>query len=222
MGRTLRGGCARRASSAANALRIEVRVGCVALGDHDRCGDRPADAKGRIVPANPGGELRCMRHRHLIQHLGILAQRLEAVGDAGRDDRPRRGCPRRAPPRSAGGRSAAPGRRSSSTSMDRPAQAAHQLALLARAATASACRAPCRAGNSGRCWTARSATAGRAARNSSRAHRAREEASGVRVTLHPDKRSTLKFERFKLHVSARRTRRRSGGSTAGTSAASGA
>src|SRR3546814_16927418 len=47
------------------------------------CG-RPGDADGRVVPADAAAELRPIGARDLVEQLGVVGERLEAMREAGR------------------------------------------------------------------------------------------------------------------------------------------
>ena len=39
------------------------------------------DAEGRVVPPDPPSSVRSMELRHLVEHLGVVLQRLESMGN---------------------------------------------------------------------------------------------------------------------------------------------
>jgi hypothetical protein len=65
-------------------FRVEIRVVTITADDRDRLLDGPADCEGRIIPAHAVDELWRVRIGHLIEHFGVVGQRLETVRHEGR------------------------------------------------------------------------------------------------------------------------------------------
>ena len=87
----------------------------------------------------PRRGLRDVRVTHLVEHLDVSAQRLEAVREAVRDVEHPPVAALSSDRRTSGGRSASPARRSTTTSKIAPRDAAHQLGLPVRRRPGSAC-----------------------------------------------------------------------------------
>src|SRR5689334_17531684 len=65
--------------AACRLSRGKIREAGVALGQY-RHRNRPSDFKGWIVPTNPTRQGGIIELGHLVEQLGIVCQRLEAVG----------------------------------------------------------------------------------------------------------------------------------------------
>src|SRR6516165_11959822 len=66
---------------------MTVKVWVLGVAGRDQPGGvRPADAEGRIVPADPSCALRMVCARHLVQDLAVRFESEEPVGHSRRDE----------------------------------------------------------------------------------------------------------------------------------------
>src|SRR5436190_4451400 len=68
-----------------SSRRGEARRVPISFGD-DRVGDRPSDPDLRVVPGDPGLEVRVVVARDAVEHVGLVGEHTETVAEAIRDE----------------------------------------------------------------------------------------------------------------------------------------